>query len=252
MDTTATVLLGLTLGCARCHDHKYDPITQKEFYQLFAYFNNVPESGKGRRDRQLAALYRRRRCPSNRRQLKRLDDQLAAANAAFAKLQPDLVRAQRQWERTLDPSKPVTWASAEGLVAYYPLDGDLSTPVFVPAPPPPAAAPRPNAPRTPTSAPGGASPATPAPTPDTPSDTPSPAPAAGPTPGQNEVRFVPGQIGQAASFDGKGFIFGGDVAGFAEYGTESAIALPTRRPSPTTTRTRSRRGSIPPRRPARL
>ena len=45
VDTTATVWLGLTLGCARCHDHKYDPFTQKEFYQVFAYFNNVPEKG---------------------------------------------------------------------------------------------------------------------------------------------------------------------------------------------------------------
>ncbi len=46
VDTTATVWLGLTMGCARCHDHKFDPITQKEFYRLFAYFNNVPERGK--------------------------------------------------------------------------------------------------------------------------------------------------------------------------------------------------------------
>ena len=45
VDTTSTVWLGLTMGCARCHDHKYDPITQKEYYQLFAYFNNVPEKG---------------------------------------------------------------------------------------------------------------------------------------------------------------------------------------------------------------
>jgi hypothetical protein len=45
VNTTATVWLGLTVGCAQCHDHKFDPITQKEFYQLFAFFHNVPENG---------------------------------------------------------------------------------------------------------------------------------------------------------------------------------------------------------------
>jgi len=45
VNTTATVFLGLTIGCTQCHDHKYDPLTQREFYQLYAFFNNVPENG---------------------------------------------------------------------------------------------------------------------------------------------------------------------------------------------------------------
>ncbi len=48
VDTTATVWLGLTLACAQCHDHKYDPLSQKDYYRLYAYFNNVSEDDVGR------------------------------------------------------------------------------------------------------------------------------------------------------------------------------------------------------------
>ncbi|MDG2222926.1 MAG: PSD1 and planctomycete cytochrome C domain-containing protein [Rubripirellula sp.] len=47
VDTFGTLFLGLTVSCARCHDHKYDPITQREYYQLYAYFNNIAEWGVG-------------------------------------------------------------------------------------------------------------------------------------------------------------------------------------------------------------
>ena len=52
VDTNGTVFLGLTTGCARCHDHKYDPIRAKDYYQLFAFFNNIdgpPMDGNGAR-----------------------------------------------------------------------------------------------------------------------------------------------------------------------------------------------------------
>ena len=46
-ETMGTVWLGLTLNCCRCHDHKYDPLTQEEYYQFFAFFNQTPVTGGG-------------------------------------------------------------------------------------------------------------------------------------------------------------------------------------------------------------
>ncbi|HBP55440.1 MAG TPA: hypothetical protein DD687_05765 [Verrucomicrobiales bacterium] len=50
VETTSTTWLGLTMGCARCHDHKYDPITTEDYYGMFSFFHNVPETGRAIRD----------------------------------------------------------------------------------------------------------------------------------------------------------------------------------------------------------
>jgi hypothetical protein len=55
--TTGTVWLGTTIACCECHDHKYDPFTQKDFYRLYAFFNGVPEKGlDGQKDNPVPSL----------------------------------------------------------------------------------------------------------------------------------------------------------------------------------------------------
>ena len=44
--TTSKALMGITVECARCHDHKYDAVSQKEFFSLYGFFNNVDEKGR--------------------------------------------------------------------------------------------------------------------------------------------------------------------------------------------------------------
>ena len=46
VNTTGQVWLGLTVGCAQCHTHKYDPLTQREYYQLYAFLNQSEDSDK--------------------------------------------------------------------------------------------------------------------------------------------------------------------------------------------------------------
>jgi hypothetical protein len=56
VETTATVWMGLTMECARCHDHKYDPISQEEYYGLFDFFNQTSDTGRGSGGRERPTL----------------------------------------------------------------------------------------------------------------------------------------------------------------------------------------------------
>jgi hypothetical protein len=130
VDTMSTVFLGLTGGCARCHNHKYDPITQKNYYQLYSYFNNIAENGKARRQGNSPPFIK---APTREQQptMAELDADLAAATIQFAQMEGELARAQAQWEKSLTGGK-VAWGPGRGLVAHYGFDGTLDAAVATP------------------------------------------------------------------------------------------------------------------------
>jgi hypothetical protein len=79
VETTATAFLGLTLGCARCHDHKFDPISQREFYQFYAFFNSMSEPGVYVEKRGNAPPVLSFPTAENHKTLRELDAKIAAA-----------------------------------------------------------------------------------------------------------------------------------------------------------------------------
>lgn len=106
VNTTATVWLGLALACAQCHDHKYDPFTQKEYYQLYAFFHNVPESGLDGRKGNAAPVLRSPR-PEQQRQLDELAASISALEKKLAGPLPEVDAAQAAWEKTAASAKTI-------------------------------------------------------------------------------------------------------------------------------------------------
>lgn len=104
LETTGAVWLGLTAGCARCHDHKYDPISQKEFYQLYAFFNNVPESGAG--------LEGKNTPPVLKTPMPEQETRLAALAAEVEKAEQAVTTAERSL-----PTQLATWEADGGAKA---------------------------------------------------------------------------------------------------------------------------------------
>jgi hypothetical protein len=94
--TTLEVWMGLTMGCAQCHTHKYDPITQREYYQFFAIFNQSADSDRGDEEPKMAVP-----TPGQREAAKRFDAQIAELKKQLEAATPELAAAQAAWEKSL-------------------------------------------------------------------------------------------------------------------------------------------------------
>ena len=116
VETTSTVFLGLTLGCARCHNHKYDPFTQNEFYRFFAYFNNVPELGRamkyGNSPPVIPAPTR-----EQQRQLASLDKSIRDIEHFLDTRSGEIDEALNAWSRK--NKVPEDWAPSSGRDIHY-------------------------------------------------------------------------------------------------------------------------------------
>jgi hypothetical protein len=99
--TTATVVMGLSMQCARCHDHKYDPISQREYYQFFAFFNNVADKTVNYNQGGAAEPYLKAPTAEQRDAMLRLSAQKAHFEKRLADRQANAAEPLAKWEAGL-------------------------------------------------------------------------------------------------------------------------------------------------------
>ncbi|MCY2964953.1 MAG: DUF1553 domain-containing protein [Planctomycetota bacterium] len=126
VETTFTVWMGLTMGCGRCHDHKFDPLSQREFYQAYAFFNNIPEYGRAWKYGNSPPSIK---SPTREQQLSltKLEGKLAVAQAKYAEFEIQLPALQSAWERTITDGKLPDWTIDRDLARHWPLNGSLDS-----------------------------------------------------------------------------------------------------------------------------
>ncbi len=134
VNTTATVWLGSTLGCAQCHNHKFDPFTQKEYYQFLAFFNNTDRSVREYGDTSTKYIEPALDLPTPEQAARRKEIQaeLARLEKTLKTRTPDLDAAQAEWEKSVtaaesdwSPLDPLALATAAGTTLTKQSDGSI-------------------------------------------------------------------------------------------------------------------------------
>ncbi len=122
VETTSAVFLGLTTGCARCHDHKFDPVSQEEFYGLFAFFNNVNEQGVYNEHRGNAGPIVTTPSSDQAAELKEIDAEIVRLSKKIELIDAGLEAEREKWESGLASASSIELPDAA--CAFWPLDED--------------------------------------------------------------------------------------------------------------------------------
>lgn len=121
VETTATIWLGQTFNCCRCHDHKYDPFTQRDYYSLFAFFHNVTEKGVGdygANIRRNSPPFLKLPAPEVEAKLVKLNEQLDQFHQQHKHIRSELTNSLSNWETKLKTTTP-QWTSVRVNTAKY-------------------------------------------------------------------------------------------------------------------------------------
>ncbi|MGH9719961.1 MAG: PSD1 and planctomycete cytochrome C domain-containing protein [Bryobacteraceae bacterium] len=134
VNTTATVWLGSTLACAQCHDHKYDPFSQREYYRMMAFFNNTALGTRNYGDTSAKFIEPELDLPTPDQEKKRkaISDEIAELDRKLKTHTPEFAAAQVEWERSIVDAardwtvlKPERLESAAGAQITRLADGSL-------------------------------------------------------------------------------------------------------------------------------
>jgi len=127
-NTTLQVWMGLTLGCAQCHSHKYDPITQQDYYRFYAVFNQTADNDQPNETPTMPAP-----TAGQEARNRRIDGEVAALRKKTEQPTFELLAAQWAWEESLRPSnrwtvlRPETVRSEQGTAAAVSVEGNITT-----------------------------------------------------------------------------------------------------------------------------
>ncbi|HYV30156.1 MAG TPA: DUF1553 domain-containing protein, partial [Candidatus Binatia bacterium] len=106
VNTTMAVWMGTTMACAQCHDHKYDPLTQQEYFRLFAILNNTEDADRAD-ESPFLSIY----TPEQKAQRRQWEEQAAPLETITQTATPALTETQAQWEKTF--ATEVEWRTVK-------------------------------------------------------------------------------------------------------------------------------------------